>query len=260
MSPIIHWFFSLIAVFFSATLILPIESHAVERKSWEGSVILVRESSRSSSRSYKRWLREQRRLARKMEREQAREAKRYARNQYSRGSDYYPAYQDSRNPVVSTDEYYEEGYAPDGTYHSNEVTEDRHESYYSPGRQQAITPPNTTQDTWTYGDGVVKDRQKTTWIGADGQHHSTTINRTTQTDEDGNTHTETHVDLKRQAASSPTPIPTPYPMPTLAEVKAPTPDTSSSSSSSSSPETKPTPKPTEVEEETGSSAPPAVSQ
>ncbi len=201
MFPSIHPLLSIIAAFCPVILLIPSESTAEERRPWEGSIVLARDSSPSGSRSYKRYLREQRKLERQLEREQIRETRRIARNRYSRGSDYYPYYRSHKNPVVSTDEYYEEGYAPDGTYHSQEVIEDRHQSYYSPGRQEAITPPNTTVDTWTYGDGTTKSREKTTWIGRDGQYHSTTINRTMRVDDEGNSHTSTHVDLKRQAAS-----------------------------------------------------------
>lgn len=281
MSHSLQQLFSFSLALVSFTFILPVESPAREVRSWEGSIILTRDTGASTSRSYKRWLREQRRLERKFEREQIREAKRQARR-YSHGSDYYPVYRYGNNPVVSTDEYDEGGYAPDGTYHCEEVTEDRHQSYYSPGRQEAVTPPNTTQDTWTYGDGTVKSREKTSWIGSDGQYHSSTINRTTQTDEDGNTCTQTHVDLKRQsAASSASSGSTTSPAPstsanaqtsetipatsqpetssqTQADTTASAPAQASSSSTGpaeSSASTEPTPKPTGTESETPPAAP-----
>src|SRR3990172_11356404 len=47
---------------------------------------------------------------------------------YNRG--YYPNYR-PYNPVVRRDVYGTEGYAPDDTYHSENVVEDRHSSYYS---------------------------------------------------------------------------------------------------------------------------------
>jgi hypothetical protein len=280
MSPWIHQSFTFILLFFPALAILPCQSSAGEIQTWEGSVILVHDSGRDSSRSYKRWLREQKKLERRLEREQNREARRQARNRYSRGSGYYPDYRSKKNPVVDTEEYWEEGYAPDGTYHSQEVTEDRHQSYYSPGRQEAVTPPNTTEDAWTYGDGTVKSRERTTWIGSDGRYHSTTINRTTQTDEEGNSHTETHVDLKRQATSSPSspsaqsasPAPKPpetIPSSSKAEASS-SPSTNiapqassqaspppSSSSSSSSSKTEAEPKPTEAGTDTPSAPPQA---
>jgi hypothetical protein len=282
MSPILHWLCTFIALLFPAIFIFHCPSSAGEMQAWEGSVILVHDNGRDSSRSYKRWLREQRKLERRLEREQIREARRQARNRYSRGSDYYPDYRSRKNPVVDTDEYWEEEYAPDGTYHSEEVTEDRHQSYYSPGRQEAVTPPNTTEDAWTYGDGTVKSREKTTWIGSDGRYHSTTINRTTQMDDEGNTHTRTQVDLKRQAAStsaspsaqSTSPVPKPAEIQpssskaeassssssnTAPQASAQASPSASSSSSSSSAKTEAEPKPTETETTTPS-APPEVSQ
>lgn len=282
MFPMIHRSFTFILLFFPAIFIFPCQSSAGEMQAWEGAVILVHDSGRNSSRSYKRWLREQRKLERRLEREQIREAKRQTRNRYSSGSDYYPDYRSGKNPVVDTDQYWEEGYAPDGTYHSEEVTEDRHQSTYSPGRQEAITPPNTTEDAWTYGDGTVKSRNKTTWIGSDGRYHSTTINRTTQMDDEGNTHTRTHVDLKRQAAStsasqsvqstSPAPKP-PETQPSSSKTEASSSSSThtapqassqvspaaSSSPSSSSEKTEAKPKPAEAETDTPS-APPQVSQ
>ena len=282
MSPFIQKVFSSLAVLMATVLISPLESQGRESVSWEGKTIFVRDSRRSSSRTYKRQQREQKKLERKWEREQIREERRQARARYSRGSDYYPYYRSRKNPVVSRDEYWEERYTPDGTYHSEEVTEDRHQSYYSPGRQEAITPPHTTEDTWTYGDGTIKSREKTSWIGRDGQYHSTTINRTANVDDEGNTHTQTHVDLKRQASSSTprnasTASPTTeiHPSPPQKETPSnslpaqpsaqassqasPEASASSSSSSSSSSKPEPTPKPTEVENEVPAS-PQNVSQ
>lgn len=120
---------------------------------------------------------------------------------YRRGWDYYPSYA-PRNPVVDREAYGEGGYAPDGTYHSQDTVEDRHSSYYSPGRNQAVTRPRTTVDQWSYGPGQTRTRERTSWIGADGRPHSTTINRTDNMDAWGNTHTDTHVDLKRKAVGT----------------------------------------------------------
>jgi hypothetical protein len=89
------------------------------------------------------------------------------------------------------------GYAPDGTYHEENAVVDKHSSYYSPGRNEAITRPRTTVKSWSEGPGQETTREKTSWIGADGRPHSTTITRDTTSDAWGNTHTDTHVDLKR---------------------------------------------------------------
>ncbi len=106
---------------------------------------------------------------------------------------YYPEY----NPSVRRDYYSAGGYAPDGTYHSAHVEEDRHASYYAPGRNQAITRPQTTVETWRESPGRETTRRHTRWIGADGKPHSTTIDSTTSTDWYGNSHTDTHVTLKK---------------------------------------------------------------
>lgn len=116
---------------------------------------------------------------------------------YNRG--YYPYYR-PYNPVVRRDYFRSDGYAPDGTYHSEDVVEDRRASYYSPGRNQAITPPRTSVQTWSYGPGQQTTRERTSWIGADGRPHSTTIDRNTRVDPWGNTHTDTHVTLKKKPA------------------------------------------------------------
>lgn len=109
---------------------------------------------------------------------------------------YYPVYR-PHNPVVRRDYYGREGYAPDGTYHQEDKVVDRHSSYYSPGRNQAITKPRTTVRSWSDGAGQTTTRERTSWIGADGRPHSTTITRDTSEDPWGNTHTDTHVDLRR---------------------------------------------------------------
>lgn len=109
---------------------------------------------------------------------------------------YYPQYR-RHNPVVRRDYYGREGYAPDGTYHEEDKVVDRHSSYYSPGRNQAVTQPRTTVRSWSDGAGQTTTREKTTWIGADGRPHSTTVTRDTSEDRWGNTHTDTHVDLRR---------------------------------------------------------------
>jgi hypothetical protein len=116
---------------------------------------------------------------------------------------YYPSYR-PWNPIVNRQGYSEEGYAPDGTYHSQDTVEDRHSSYYSPGRNQAITPPRTSVQNWNYGPGVNQNRERTSWIGADGRPHSTTIDRTTTSDPWGNTHTDSHVTLKKKQSKAPT--------------------------------------------------------
>lgn len=122
----------------------------------------------------------------------------YPRYRYGRAYDYYPYYR-QRNPVVTRDSYQEGGYAPDGTYHGENVTEDRRASYFSPGRNQAITPPRTSVQTWNQGPWGSRTRERTSWIGADGRPHSTTIDRVTTQDPYGNTHTDTHVELKNKA-------------------------------------------------------------
>ncbi|MBK7495490.1 MAG: hypothetical protein IT394_13410 [Candidatus Omnitrophica bacterium] len=114
---------------------------------------------------------------------------------------YYPTYR-PWNPVVNRDVYGNEGYAEDGTYHSEGVVEDRHSSYYSPGRNEAITRPRTSVENWNYGPNLNQSRERTTWIGADGRPHSTTVDRTTRIDPWGNSRTDTHMDLKRTPAGS----------------------------------------------------------
>lgn len=110
---------------------------------------------------------------------------------------FYPKYKKKFNPVVRRDHYSSEGYAPDGTYHQEDAVIDRHSSYYSRGRNEAITKPKTTVRSWTTGPGQETTREKTTWIGADGRPHSTTITRDTSIDRWGNTHTDTHVQLRK---------------------------------------------------------------
>jgi len=106
---------------------------------------------------------------------------------------YYPSW----NPVERRD-VFEDGYmAPDGTVHEETTVEDRHSSYYSPGRNEAITPPRTTVRR-DYGPGYAESQERTSWIGADGRPHSTTITRTTTEDPWGNTQTDTHVSLKNK--------------------------------------------------------------
>ena len=111
---------------------------------------------------------------------------------------YYPHYGYRHyNPVVRRDRYRSSDYAPDGTYHSESVVEDRHRSYYSPGRNQAITRPRTSVKTWSEAPGQVTTQEKTTWIGADARPHSTTVTRDTTVDRWGNSQTDTHVNLRR---------------------------------------------------------------
>lgn len=115
-------------------------------------------------------------------------------NWYNR--DYYPQYRHN-NPVVRREYNSTQGFAPDGTYHEEDTVVDKHSSYYSRGRNQAITQPRTTVRSWSNGPGRETTREKTTWIGADRRPHSTTITRDTTEDRWGNTYTDTHVDLKR---------------------------------------------------------------
>jgi len=117
---------------------------------------------------------------------------------YPPAGPYYPVYY---NPVVPRDVSGGGYYAPDGTYHSGDTVVDRRSSYYSPGRNQVITPPRTSVSR-SYGPyGTERTRERTTWIGADGLPHSTTIDRTTNQDIWGNTHTDTHVTLKNKVQS-----------------------------------------------------------
>lgn len=118
---------------------------------------------------------------------------------YYGNSYYYPGY--SYNPVERRDVYQDGGYAPDGTRHSETTVEDRHSSYYSPGRNQAITRPRTSVQSWDYGPGQQRSRERTSWIGADGRPHSTTIDRNTYQDRWGNSHTDTNVTLKKKQQS-----------------------------------------------------------
>ncbi|MCA9447918.1 MAG: hypothetical protein KC931_12445 [Candidatus Omnitrophica bacterium] len=83
------------------------------------------------------------------------------------------------------------------TRHSETTVEDRHRSFYSPGRNEAITEPET-EVYRERGPGYERTTERTEWIGADGRPHSTTIDRTTTEDPYGNTHTDTHVDLKQK--------------------------------------------------------------
>ncbi|MCA9447007.1 MAG: hypothetical protein KC931_07820 [Candidatus Omnitrophica bacterium] len=116
---------------------------------------------------------------------------------HSDNQSYYPNYQ-PRNPVVRRDVTDRGYYRADGTYHSDRTVEDRRASSYSPGRNIAVTKPRTTV-THSYGpDGSWNTREKTSWIGADGRPHSTTVDRQTTQDIWGNTHTDTHVTLKKK--------------------------------------------------------------
>lgn len=126
---------------------------------------------------------------------------------YAQGYGYYPDYDPpvhgyyrGYNPTVRRDYYSNGDYAPDGTYHSEDIVEDRRASYYSPGRNRAITRPRTTVDSWSEGEGQQTTRERTSWIGADGKPHSTTIEKNTITDSEGNTHTDTSVTLRKARA------------------------------------------------------------
>ncbi|KJS03018.1 MAG: hypothetical protein VR65_01800 [Desulfobulbaceae bacterium BRH_c16a] len=111
---------------------------------------------------------------------------------------YYPQYRyRAKNPVVRRDYHSTEQYAPDGTIHEEETVVDRHSSYYSRGRNEAITRPRTTVKSWSNKPGQETTREKTTWIGADGRPHSTTVTRDTSVDRWGNTRTDTYVNLKK---------------------------------------------------------------
>jgi hypothetical protein len=115
---------------------------------------------------------------------------------------YYPSYA-PYNPVIRRDVIDGGEYAPDGTFHSRTTVEDRSASYYSPGRNTAVTPPRTTT-TRAYGpNGEWVNRERTSWIGADGRPHSTTVDQQTTQDVWGNTHTDTNVTLKRMQTSEP---------------------------------------------------------
>ncbi|MFZ4791562.1 MAG: hypothetical protein ACOYMW_11845 [Candidatus Competibacteraceae bacterium] len=122
----------------------------------------------------------------------------------AQGYGYYPDYDPpargyyrGHNPTVRRDYYSNGDYAPDGTYHSEDTVENRRASYYSPGRNRAITRPQTTVDSWSEGEGQQTTRERTSWIGADGKPHSTTIEKDTTTDSEGNTHTDTSVTLRK---------------------------------------------------------------
>jgi len=121
-------------------------------------------------------------------------------NYYYPSGAYYPRY----NPVVRRD-ITDDGYvAPDGTVHSETTVEDRHGSYYSPGRNEAITRPRTTvTDRYNPYTGEYLTQERTTWIGADGRPHSTTVDRSTSQDAWGDTHTDTHVTLKSKKVETP---------------------------------------------------------
>ena len=108
----------------------------------------------------------------------------------------YPSYT-PYNPVVRREVRTGAAYAPDGTVHSETTVEDRRASSYSPGRNEAVTAPRTTTSRVYTPDGRWVSRERTSWIGADGRPHSTTVDRETTQDIWGNTHTETGVTLKR---------------------------------------------------------------
>ena len=124
---------------------------------------------------------------------------------YAYGDDdygYYPSYRRHYyprhyNPVVRRDYYNTREYESDGTRHEEDKAVDRHSSYYSPGRNQAITRPRTTVESWSNSPSEETTKEKTTWVGADGRPHSTTVTRDTTTNAWGDTHTDTHVELRR---------------------------------------------------------------
>lgn len=96
------------------------------------------------------------------------------------------------NPVRSANSYGGGYVAPDGSLHTDRTVEKRHWSYYNPGRNYAITRPETSIQS-DAGLDYSWDREHTRWIGADGQPHGTIIDRTTYYDPWGNTHTESEV-------------------------------------------------------------------
>lgn len=124
---------------------------------------------------------------------------------YAYGDDehgYYPYYRSYHyprhyNPVVRRDYSSSREYERDGTRHEEDKVVDRHSSYYAPGRNQAITRPRTTVESWSNSPSQETTKEKTTWVGADGRPHSTTVTRDMTTSSWGDTHTETHVDLRR---------------------------------------------------------------
>lgn len=121
----------------------------------------------------------------------------YQPRTYYHSSNAYPTYGPA-NPVVRRDVTTGAEQSPDGTVQSQTTVEDRSASYYSPGRNTAITPPRTS-NTRVYGpDGSWANRERTSWIGADGRPHSTTVDQQTSQDVWGNSHTDTNVQLKRK--------------------------------------------------------------
>lgn len=130
------------------------------------------------------------------------------------GGGYYPYW----NPVERRDIEYREEIDANGNVHSESIVEDRHSSYYSPGRNEAITPPQRRVRRDWRGNEI----DRTTWIGSDRQPHSTTIRRNTQVDPLGNTHTETHVDLKNKPEPAQEPVQEEQnPLPLMPTVKKP---------------------------------------
>lgn len=116
------------------------------------------------------------------------------------GQSYY--YPRPYNPVVRRDVTQEGYYGPDGTFHSQSEVEDKHSSFYSPGRNEAITQPRTTTRQYYGPNGTWQTQEHTSWIGADGRPHSTTIDKTTSQDIWGNSHTDTNVTLKKAPAKT----------------------------------------------------------
>ncbi len=125
------------------------------------------------------------------------DAPRHVRRHRPRYRNYYPRYYRYWNPVVRKDVTHDGYSSHDGRHHSERVVEDRHASYYSPGRNTAVTEPRT-RVTRQYGPHYERRREQTRWIGADGRPHSTTVAEVTTYDRYGNSHTETHVTLKNK--------------------------------------------------------------
>lgn len=107
------------------------------------------------------------------------------------GNSYYPRH--NPNPVVRRNQM-----SYDNPWSSGFVTEDRRASYYSPGRNQAVTPPQTNVYQQRLPDGSLRTNENTSWIGADGRPHSTNVDRVQTYGADGRLYENTHVELKKK--------------------------------------------------------------
>jgi hypothetical protein len=124
----------------------------------------------------------------------------YQRPTYNRHRGLYPRY--GYNPVVRRDVDYDRHYSWDGTKHTERYVEDKHRSYYSPGREHAITPPKTRVYRERGRDYEV-EKERTTWIGADGRPHGSEVEKITTVDPWGDSHTDTHVRLWKNDGEQP---------------------------------------------------------